>query len=97
MTRDEFFAEVERHLGQQAPGKTVSVSNRTDSRGRWLRGAGGGRFPGHGVIRYFSDTSIHVLLTNPVLHQTFTSPESALSTIIDKLAVSTVVDIDGES
>jgi hypothetical protein len=79
MDSQEFYAEVGAILGVDheyvtppAPGKKL----------RWgPRGPGNGRFPGHGIVRMFSPTVIHVALTKPVLFATFESPELALTAI----------------
>ena len=87
MTRDEFFEQVEVILGQQAPGQTMGRENWQSGigylggRGRWHRGAGTGRFPGYGIIRFHSATHIHVMLHRPALSETFTDPHEALKKI----------------
>lgn len=92
MTRDEFFEQVEVILGRQAPGQTGGRENwhkgieHGVGRGRWHRGAGAGRFPGYGVIRYYSPSNIHVMLHRPTLSETFSDPFEALKKIA-KLAL----------
>jgi len=49
---------------------------------RWgPRTPGNGRFPGHGIVRFFSPTSIHVVLHDPILSGVFNDPEIALREI----------------
>lgn len=74
MTREEFFSRVDEILGDRHPERTAKVG----SRGRWWRGAGDGRYPGRGLIRYYSNDSIHVLLHTPALTRTFSSAGDAL-------------------
>jgi len=87
VTRDEFFARAEKILGDQAPGRTTGRENwhtgegYLGGRGRWHRGAGSGRFPDRGIIRYHSPTCIHVMLHVPSLKQTYSDPELALREI----------------
>jgi len=51
-------------------------------RTRWnTRTIGNGRFPGHGIIRRFSDNNIHVQLYNPNIKGVFRSDEDALNAI----------------
>ncbi len=93
MTRDEFFAAVDGLLGPMAPGQTGGRENwhkgpeHIRMRGRWHRGAGQGRYPGRGLIRYHSVDNIHVMLRDPELSKTFDSPEQALEAIGDLLPV----------
>lgn len=51
-------------------------------RGRWgPRTPGNGRFPGHGLVRWFGPNGIHVNLTSPKLSGFYTSPEQAIVAI----------------
>jgi hypothetical protein len=52
-------------------------------RTRWNnRKPGNGRFAGYGLIRYFSATCIHVVLTNPVnMNRTYDSRQAALESL----------------
>ncbi len=75
MNKAEFFTEVDKILGPQDPGKTLGY-------GRWRRGAGEGRYPGHGVIRWYSETCIHVMLYEPRIYYTYTQPEAAVIGLI---------------
>mgnify|MGYP003341742005 CR=1 FL=1 len=74
MTKEEFFTAVAAYLGEPEYNETIGY-------GRWRRGAGGGRFIGHGVIRYYNDSNILVLLVTPHLAGKFSSPEDALNAI----------------
>lgn len=51
-------------------------------RTRWNnRSPGNGRFPGHGLVRYFGPSVIQVSLINPPVSGLFGDPESALEAI----------------
>lgn len=55
-------------------------------RTRWNnRAAGNGRFPGHGLVRYFGPAHIHVGLTEPPVNGLFHSADDALAAILAKL------------
>ncbi len=65
--------KCEGHVYKQFP-----YSKRT----RWNnRLAGNGRFPGHGLVRYFSSTHIHVQLICPPINGLFSSVDAALEAI----------------
>jgi hypothetical protein len=87
MTRDEFFDAVERILGTMSPGRTLGRENWSTGegylggKGRWHRGAGIGRFPNRGIVRYYSPISVHVMLHTPALNRTFSDPAVALREI----------------
>jgi hypothetical protein len=56
-------------------------------RTRWNnRTAGNGRFPGHGLIRMFGPTSIHVALYEPKLSGQFKSMDAVYAAIKEALA-----------
>lgn len=56
-------------------------------RTRWNnRTAGNGRFPGHGLVRYFGPTHIQVSLTTPLITGLFHNTNDALSAIQAKLS-----------
>lgn len=60
----------------------VPVPKRT----RWNnRHPGNGRFPNHGIVRYFGPSHILVHLTNPSVHGLYHSAEDALGAIRDSL------------
>jgi hypothetical protein len=42
---------------------------------------GNGRYPGHGIVRRFSSTDIHVQLSHPSVRGRFSSAEAALEAI----------------
>ena len=51
-------------------------------RTRWNnRAAGNGRYPGHGLVRYFGPSHVLVGLINPAVSGVYTSPELALAAI----------------
>lgn len=51
-------------------------------RTRWNnRGAGNGRYPGHGIVRMFGPNTIHVSLYSPRLSGQFKSPEAVYAAI----------------
>jgi hypothetical protein len=71
MTNEDFYRECARLLGTTYDCKPVLYRYRT----RWNnRAPGGGRFPGHGIIRIFGD-QVHVQLTNPKLSMIGTKAE----------------------
>lgn len=56
-------------------------------RTRWNnRGAGNGRYPGHGLIRMFGPNAIHVALFEPRLSGLFKSPEDVFAALKKALA-----------
>ena len=70
-----FYLKCAELLGAEHTYKKFPYRKRT----RWNnRGAGNGRFIGHGLIRVYSENLIRVNLYNPVLNGTFKSPEEAL-------------------
>jgi len=78
MNAEEFYRKVADILGAhhtQAPAWTGST------RRRWDRRLGSGRFPGHGIVRFFSATEIHVALRHPPVTGSFETPEAALKAI----------------
>ena len=74
MTKDEFFYQIDLILGEQLPGKTLGY-------GRWRRGAGGGRYPNIGLIRFYSINKIHVLFHTPSYSKVFVDPDLAIKEI----------------
>lgn len=51
-------------------------------RTRWNnRSAGNGRFIGHGLIRFYGPTNIHITLNNPKINGLFSTVDSALEAI----------------
>lgn len=66
----------------------VKIIPNTRRSGRWgPRQPGNGRFPGFGLIRWFSAKVIHVHLINPVqVDKVFDSAETALDYIRVELA-----------
>ena len=51
-------------------------------RTRWNnRKPGAGRFPGHGLVRYFGPATIHVHLTTPPVQGLFNSTDDVLDAI----------------
>lgn len=49
---------------------------------RWgPRTPGNGRFPGRGIVRFFSPTVIHVALRHPSINGQFADPDAALTAI----------------
>ena len=62
MTKEEFYEECAKLLGTQY--EYVNVITNTRRTNRWgPRQPGNGRFPGIGLIRWFSPTCIHVAIT----------------------------------
>ena len=58
-----------------------------EKRTRWNhRNPGNGRYPGHGVVRRYSPTMIHVFLQSPRLNGTFSTDAAALLAIERVLA-----------
>jgi hypothetical protein len=78
MDAAEFYNKVADILGEHhrhAPAWTGNTKR------RWDRRLGSGRFPGHGIVRFFSATNIHVAMIHPPVNKTFKSPEAALKAI----------------
>jgi len=51
-------------------------------RTRWnTRQIGNGRFPGHGIVRRFSENMVHVSLTSPSVSGVFRTDAAALDAI----------------
>jgi hypothetical protein len=71
--RVAIYPKVDRHTGEIY----VPITENT----RWHRALGNGRFPGHGVIRYWKPDSIQVLFNNPIVRATYTSEEDAIAAI----------------
>jgi len=83
LTQDEYFKIIEQLLGHKFPMST----GRTVGYGRWRRGPGLGRFPTHGIIRFYNNTHIHVIFYNPPINQIFKSVNESihmLSRLIDQ-------------
>ena len=77
MNKEEFYTAVSSMLGVDD-----SYQEPKQYRRRWgQRTAGNGRFEGHGIVRWFGENLIHVALTAPELHGTFTSPEECFQSI----------------
>ena len=76
MLKEQFFEEVAKYLGEPLP-------NETRGYGRWRRGSGSGRFPGRGVIRFFNERNIHVILLEPRLVKFFNNPHTAIEAIAE--------------
>lgn len=78
MEATEFYNKVADILGEHHSHAPAWTGN---TKRRWDRRLGSGRFPGHGIVRFFSATSIHVALVHPPLTKSFKSPEAALKAI----------------
>jgi len=77
-----FYQAVAKLLECEAHRYTTPLQKRT----RWNnRLPGNGRFPGHGIVRYFGSTHVLVRLTNPSLNGLFNA-EAALDAIKSSLA-----------
>lgn len=79
MEKKEFYIECDRIFGQSHPAPKERRPMRT---GRWgPREPGPGRFEGYGIVRWFSPTTVHVALRNPVNLHAVLTPEQALALI----------------
>ncbi len=77
-----FYQAVAKLLECEAHRYTVPLRKRT----RWNnRHPGNGRFPGHGIVRYFGPSHVLIRLTNPSLNGLFSADE-ALEAIRSSLA-----------
>jgi hypothetical protein len=75
--KESFLFECEKLLGVcQADGVTIG-------RGRWRRGAGRGRFPEKGVVRWFSKSLIQMCLINPQLNKVYSNPNIAIQELTE--------------
>jgi hypothetical protein len=78
-----FYDTVAELLETQHPFKELKLYM-----SRWGdRTPGNGRFPGHGLVRVFSPTVIHVALYEPKLYGAFTSFDTALEALRLALAI----------
>ena len=77
LTQDEYFKVIEQLLGH----KLLMSEGRTLGYGRWRRGSGIGRFPNHGIIRFYNSTHIHVIFYDPSINQVFRSVDESISTL----------------
>jgi hypothetical protein len=76
---EKFYQDVADLLGVE---NNFEVNPYKFWRTRWNnRKAGNGRYEGHGFVRYFAPTLIHVRLKNPDVAGTYTSSEAALQAI----------------
>lgn len=77
MNEEEFYNAVADIFGM-----TYEFRERPKKRTRWgPRHPGNGRFPKHGIIRWFGPNTIHVSLTNPRLSGIYTEPETVLTAL----------------
>jgi hypothetical protein len=79
MADEEFYRKVADILGVHYAHIEPASGNTSK---RWgPRRPGNGRFPGHGIVRMFSPTDIHIAMNHPPVSGSFKSPEAALSAI----------------
>jgi hypothetical protein len=64
--RNDFYSRLYELLGSPEENKTIGY-------GRWRRGPGSGRYKGRGVIRYYSETNIHVMFYDPKINKIYSS------------------------
>jgi hypothetical protein len=77
---EKFYQDVADLLGVESNYEhNVNKAWRT----RWNnRKPGNGRFEGFGLIRFFGENMIHVMISKPVhMNKTFSSPEETLSAL----------------
>lgn len=78
-----FYTKCAELLGATHAYKKFPYRKRT----RWNnRTAGNGRFIGHGLVRVFGPTTIHVSLTSPRLSGCFKSQDAVLEAIKQAMA-----------
>ena len=80
LTREEFYKKLDELFSQSTykpPKKYVR---------RWgQRNPGNGRYADRGIVRWFSESCVHVYLTNPNIRKTFGSASDALTEIQKKM------------
>jgi hypothetical protein len=77
---EQFYQDVSDLLGIENKYSYDAITHGGLYRTRWNnRAPGNGRFEGYGIIRYFSDTCIHLAINKPVsAHGIFTSKQEVL-------------------
>lgn len=78
----DFYQNVGMLLSCDAHYRKFPFHKRT----RWNnRQAGNGRFQGHGLVRFFGPSNIHVSLHDPEINGRFTGSQEALAAIVSKI------------
>jgi len=89
MDKFDFYAEVARVLGTthealMLPKRRLRDGREVVWRSRWgPRQPGNGRFPGHGIARWFGPADVHLAFSRPVVSGRFNSAAAALNALRD--------------